>query len=312
MLTMISISTYLDFCKKNKRLDDKTLKAYKIDLMQFISDFHLPESVLNKNAIEEYFGGLSSRYKSSTFRRKYAAVKAYFNYLEYKNVIYDNPFSKIRLRMQPEIILPRIFSIDTLRIMLETAHRELEITDIGTFAYTAKLRSATVLELLFLTGARVSELCNLRLHDIDMASGNISIMGKGAKERRICIPNGEVLNILKMYLTCRTQRPSALDYVFINRLGNRLSEQSVRTIIRKTLKEAGVDMHITPHMFRHTLATSLLDRGVDCRHIQKILGHSSIKTTERYTHVSLEMQKTILTQKHPRNMLILTEQNNAI
>lgn len=306
MLTMNLIADYLDFCKKNKRLDNKTLKAYRTDLIQAMHKLTQDNSTaycLRVDIIEKYLGELSCEYRPATLRRKYAAIKAYFSYLEYKNIISENPFAKIRLKMQSEFVLPKIFSIDILSDILKTAHQELDKTSKHDVAYFSILSSVTVLELLFSTGVRVSELCNLKLSNIDRLDGKVLIMGKGAKERIVCIPDGEVLATLNLYLTSRLSLPTNLEYVFINRLGNRLSEQSVRSIINKTCKTAGIGLHITPHMFRHTLATSLLDKGVDCRYIQKILGHSSIKTTERYTHVSLEMQKKVLEQRHPRNSL---------
>lgn len=128
-------------------------------------------------------------------------------------------------------------------------------------------------------------------------------MGKGARERVLYISNMKVQKILDEFIYKRRYIYKNTDFLFINRNGNRLSEQSVRRIIKMIAQKSGISQNITPHMFRHTLATSLLDNGVDCRCIQKILGHSSIKTTERYTHVSLEMQKNILFQKHPRNKL---------
>lgn len=303
MLSLLSIESYLEFCKRNKRLDDKTLKAYKIDLFQFAHEFTSKNTLPSKHSFEDYFGKLNLKYKPATTKRKYAAIKAYFNYLEYKDIIENNPFTKLRLKMQEATLLPKVFSMDVLATILKAAHQDLRSYKKDTARHFSKLRSVTVLELLFSTGVRVSELCNLKLKNVDSNSGNIVIMGKGAKERIICIQNYDVLNILSQYILHRMQINTSLDYMFINRVGNRLSEQSVRNIITNSLKSAMLNIHITPHMFRHTFATALLDRGVDCRYIQKILGHSSIKTTERYTHVSLAMQKVILQQKHPRNTL---------
>lgn len=306
MLHASSLETYLNFCKMNKRLDEKTLKAYRIDIKQFIATITTNNIVPDSDAIEIYFGSAGQMYKPSTLKRKYAAVKAYFNFLEYKGILTINPFTKLRLRIQEETILPKIFSLDILNLLLKTAFFHLGAVELNTAHYFYRLNNLTVLELLFSTGIRVSELCNLKIHDVNLSDNNVLIMGKGAKERVICISNYEVLKTIKLYMKHRIAFEHSSDYMFINRRGNRLSEQSVRAIIKKTLKEAGINIRITPHMFRHTLATSLLDRGVDCRHIQKILGHSSIKTTERYTHVSMEMQKVILTQKHPRNILSIS------
>ena len=143
----------------------------------------------------------------------------------------------------------------------------------------------------------------MKASDVQTEAGEIKILGKGAKERRIQIANLSVLRALKEYKeACRAAIDSA-GYFFVNRLGNRLSDQSVRTIISKYAALAGAEMHITPHMFRHSFATLLLEEDVDIRYIQHLLGHSSIVTTQIYTHVAGKKQRDILATKHPRNRM---------
>ncbi|MNJ64298.1 Tyrosine recombinase XerD [compost metagenome] len=134
-------------------------------------------------------------------------------------------------------------------------------------------------------------------------NGLVRIYGKGAKERIIIISNPDVLAALKNYKTAFNQQIEDIGYFFINRVNNRLSEQSVRLMIIKYTKKANIAEHLTPHMFRHSFATLLLEEDVDIRYIQQILGHSSITTTQIYTHVSTKKQNDILTLKHPRNRL---------
>jgi len=305
MYSTDTINGYLNFCRHIKRLDEKTLKAYHIDLYQFIQHYNLKKNESIKNIIEEYISMLNKNLKASTTKRKCAVLKSYFKYLEHEGVIDTNIFTKIQIKIQEEHRLPRTFSINTFQRMLTTAHERMLSCNSNKSTHFTSLSAVTIIELLFSTGMRVSELCNLEMHNVDLDSGSLRIMGKGAKERIIYIANDYVKNILHIFFEKRLVKNSKTNFVFVNRLGCRLSEQSIRNIINGIAEQSGVRQHITPHMFRHTLATSLLDSGVDCRHIQKILGHSSIKTTERYTHVSLEVQKSVLIHKHPRNQVML-------
>ena len=171
--------------------------------------------------------------------------------------------------------------------------------------YTKKvaLRNALILELLFATGMRISELCTLTTEQIDFNDYIIKIYGKGSKERLIQICNQNVQELLKKYNQSFKFEIANNKFFFINRLGNRLSEQSVRNMITNYAIGAEVPLHITPHMFRHSFATLLLEEDVDIRYIQQMLGHSSITTTQIYTHTSINKQKNILSSKHPRNKL---------
>lgn len=165
------------------------------------------------------------------------------------------------------------------------------------------MRDVAILELLFATGMRISELCSLHTDDIDLIEGSVKIYGKGAKERLIQICNQNVLIALRNYVGCWNDKIQTSNHFFLNRLGNPLSDQSVRYMIQKYCGQAGISLHITPHMFRHSFATFLLEEDVDLRYIQHLLGHSSITTTQIYTHVTLKKQRDILTYKHPRNKL---------
>ena len=140
----------------------------------------------------------------------------------------------------------------------------------------------------------------LRASDVDLLDNTILIFGKGAKERRIQIENTDVLNILREYHNCFYDLIAESNYFFTNRAGQPISDQYVRKMLNKYTALSGINIHITPHMFRHTFATSLLDADVDIRYIQELLGHSSINVTEIYTHVTTAKQKDILKNKHPR------------
>ena len=146
----------------------------------------------------------------------------------------------------------------------------------------------------------ISELCTLKNEDVNLYEGIILIYGKGDKERRIQIGNDAVIHILEEYKNDFQTEIDSCKHFFANQSGKALSDQSVRRMINKYTSLAAIDLHITPHMFRHTFATSLLEADVDIRYIQEMLGHSSINVTEIYTHVAMSKQRDILTTKHPR------------
>lgn len=294
------IKNYLDFCAYQKRLDKKTLKAYRIDLTQFkIHNSDSTLSEINPDSLETYITGLHKTHKPKTVRRKIASLKAFFHYLEYKELIDKNPFNKIQVKFREPTILPKTIPIHTVEILLSTIYKQHKNAKTN-YQRKNALRDAAVIELLFSTGIRISELCSLHSNDVDLHERTILIYGKGAKERRLQIGNDAVANILDMYKRSFQNEIQQSAHFFANQNGSPLSDQSVRRLINKYSTIAAIELHITPHMFRHTFATCLLEADVDIRYIQEMLGHSSINITEIYTHVALSKQKDILTTKHPR------------
>ncbi len=299
------ISNYLLFCKNQKRLDSKTIKAYKIDLSQFTQfksdDFSSP---IDSNTIEDFISSLHQSFKPKTVRRKIASLKAFFHYLEYRDIISINPFNKLQIKFREPITLPKTIPLHIIESFLSTLYNQRNLAS-TIFQKKCISRDIAVIELLFATGIRISELCSLKLSNIDFIEKNILIYGKGSKERRVQIGNDDVMLALNNYHMSFKEEIETTDYFFINRINNRLSEQSVRNMINKYSASAAIGLHITPHMFRHSFATYLLEEDVDIRYIQEMLGHSSINITEIYTHVTMAKQKNILTNKHPRNTLVL-------
>ena len=295
------INNYLEYCKAQKRLDGKTLKAYRIDLRQFLEKNHGISIVeINSTILEQYIAQLHELYKPKTVKRKIASLKALFHYLEYKEIIDQNPFNKLMVHFREPITLPKTIPLHTIETFLFTIYK---LREKAKTPYQKKnaLRDAAIVEMLFATGMRISELCNLKIHDINLHDGSILIYGKGNKERLIQIGNEVVIQILEEYKEQFLTNISSCNNFFVNQSGKALSDQSVRRMIKKYTKLASIDQHITPHMFRHTFATSLLEADVDIRYIQEMLGHSSISVTEIYTHVTTEKQRNILATKHPRN-----------
>mgnify|MGYP002674006610 CR=1 FL=1 len=295
------IENYINYCQHQKQLDSKTLKAYRIDLTQF-SNAIATENVydITSTIIEDFISQLHQKYKPKTVKRKIASIRALFRHLEYKEIIEHNPFHKIQIRFREPFTLPKTIPLHTVEVFLSTIYQQHSLAKTE-YQRKCTLRDIAVMELLFATGMRISELCTLRPNDIDLYDKTILIYGKGAKERRLQIGNDDIIEILKEYRNTYYDEILNCQHFFATSSGNALSDQSVRRMINKYVNLACIDMHITPHMFRHTFATSLLEADVDIRYIQEMLGHSSINITEIYTHVAMSKQREILTTKHPRN-----------
>jgi integrase/recombinase XerD len=159
-------------------------------------------------------------------------------------------------------------------------------------------------ELLFATGVRVAELAAVRDEDIDLRAGVVAITGKGDRQRRVYIPEGEIRDVLATYRSARDERIRETDAFLVNSRGAAASPQYVRRLIRDLAEKASIVKRVTPHMFRHSLATYLLEEGVDIRYVQRLLGHRSIATTEIYTHVADAALKLHVTSKHPRKSIV--------
>lgn len=296
------ISQYLRDCQYQKGLDPKTIKAYRIDLAQFSAFISQNGLKLTREGLMEHITQLHQQYKPRTIKRKLASVKAFCNYLEYEGLVSENPFSRLRLKLSPPLILPKTLPLSAIEAILESAYQVKKEAKTKEHRNTA-VRDIAVLELLFATGVRVSELCALQYGDVRLDEGEVKIFGKGAKERYVQIANPDVLAALHCYVEAFQKDMEQTGAFFVNRHHRPLSDQSVRSIVNKYSKLAGVENHITPHMFRHSFATLLLEEGVDIRYIQRLLGHSSIVTTQIYTHVAGKKQRDILSEKHPRNKI---------
>lgn len=302
------VQRYIKHCRYEKGLDDKTLKAYRTDITQFTGYISRTGGNYCKDCVQAYIASLYDDYAVKSVKRKIASLKAFFNYLEYEEILNINPFAKIRVRIHEPFLLPRTIPFAEIKKLLSCAYNQLSTDTESTYQYRTHLRDIAVLELLFATGVRISELCSLRASDINIEEGYVKIYGKGAKERLIQIGHRDVLNAVQNYYCVFSDQIKKTGWFFINKLGNQLSDQSVRNMIVKYCNIAGIQMHITPHMFRHSFATLLLEEDVDIRYIQRLLGHSSIVTTQIYTHVTSRKQRDILTAKHPRNKITTTRE----
>lgn len=295
-------------CKFERNLSNKTMEAYTIDLNQFeqfkeYKDLDINE--FDKHKLKDYIQSLYELdFKAKTIKRKVAVLKAFFTYLEFDEIILVSPFRKMRISIKEPTTLPKTMELKEIVKILKFLYKIKEsFNDKNLYSYKAIVRDIAVIEILFSTGMRVSELCNIKLNNINLQAGIIKIKGKGDKERIIQICDNEAKKVLKEYFELFSEQIKKTKCFLINRLDKQISEQSVRLMIKKYQKISGIDKHITPHMFRHSFATLLLEEGVDVRYIQHMLGHSSISTTQIYTKVNMKQQKKILNSKHPRKGL---------
>lgn len=291
------LAAYLEYCEYRKELDGKTLKAYRIDLRQYFEYVCVDEP--DKEKIEEYITHLHKSYKQKTVKRKIASIKAFYNYLEETEIIAESPFRKIKVKFKETVTLPRIIPREEIEKLLNHMYQCLNEND--KVSHKHMLRDVAVIEVFFATVARVYEISNIREDSINLNTGLIRLMGKGGKERYVQISNTSILEVLKKYYDENEQAIKKSGYFFVNNRESRYTEQSIRLMLKKYTKQAGIERNITPHMFRHSFATYLIEEGVDVSCVQQILGHSSIKTTQIYIHIAAKKQAEILKEMHPRN-----------
>lgn len=309
---MLSLQETIDLfffhCTYEKNLSPKSIKAYRLDLKQFVAFTkrqysNISVDSIDKKLLREYMRVLFQGNKPKTIKRKVATLKSFFTYLEFEDIISVNPFRKMEIKIKEEKRLPRTIALRKIVALFNYLYeKRSRLSANVSLSYGIVVRDIAILELLFVSGLRVSELCNLSKDKIDLSSGSLRIIGKGNKERLIPICNAETLSALRSYYDLFALEISRSGYFFVNRLHRRLSEQSVRFMIRKHSEAIRLDQKITPHMFRHSIATLLLENGVDIRYIQTLLGHSSITTTQIYVQVNDDAQRNILLDKHPRNL----------
>ena len=294
----LHIDEFLNYCRYHKKLSDKTIRAYKIDLSQY----GVFSNELSKQALWDYIEYLNKKYKPKTAKRKLATLKAFIHFLLLQDLIDFNPFDKLETTIKEPLLLPKTIPLGVIAKLISFSYQQIVFAK-SDYQIRSAVRNTAILELLFATGARVAEICTLRSDNVDLLGNSVKFYGKGSKERIIPIENFAVLSILRKYHSLFEKEILDSGYFFVNKLGRRMTEQSVRNMINFYCKQCGVDMHITPHMFRHSFATLLLEEDVDIRYIQRMLGHSSITTAQIYTHVTSAKQKEILKIKHPRNKL---------
>lgn len=292
-----AVKQFIETMRLERNLSSNTLKAYQIDLALFRKWLNNDNEVSNIicEHIRSYLSHITDtlKYNRTTIRRKLTVLKGFFDYLESEDIIFKSPMRKIRNRYKIERKIPRILNRSELRKFFSNRCRVSNPeTDI---------RNRSIIELLFATGIRVGELVALNLDNIDMHEGNVVVRGKGGHERVICFSSEKTKAILKDFLKIRRSNSTISNALFLNRFGSRLSATSIEKMIKKYQHLAGIKKKVTPHCFRHTMATMLLNNGADIRAVQEILGHASISTTQIYTYVSRRRQKQVMKKYNHRD-----------
>jgi integrase/recombinase XerD len=290
------LDEFLTHLLVERGLSLNTLESYSRDIHKYL-DFLLARGTKDISETSDVTIGLflATLKKTSlshrTIARNLSSIKMFYKYLAENKHIPSNPALNLD-SPKGAVTLPHVLSIDEVDLLLQQPDRKK----------TGGLRDAALLELLYATGLRVSELVGLRLNDLNLEAGYLLAFGKGSKER--LVPIGEVAqNVMGEYL--HRARPHFLgpwhsSYIFSSRKGKPLTRQGFWKIIKKYSQAAGIIKNITPHTLRHSFASHLLERGADLRSVQIMLGHADISTTQIYTHVTSERLKKIHTQFHPR------------
>ncbi len=293
----------LDFVARlehEKGFSEHTLRAYHKDLLQF-DNFLKAEKrssleSINHLLLRRFLAVLRSKnYSKTTIARKLASIRSFFKFLIREGELVANPFEMLRTPKQDKK-LPHFLSITEVDVLLKTPDSS---TVMG-------LRDMAIMETLYSAGIRVSELVGLDEGNIDFIAGMIKVQGKGKKERLVPI-GSHAIKAINEYIDSKSMNKkkdeksvSRSEPLFLNKYGNRLTARSVARSLDKYLKVSGINLLTSPHTFRHSFATHLLDKGANLRSVQEMLGHSSLSTTQVYTHVTTERLKNVYDKAHPR------------
>ena len=301
------INSFLKYLNEQKGYSRHTIRNYHSDLRQFAEFIASKKSLSEgeKNSLEledidhlvirEYLGSLYKRLSRATIARKLSAIRSFFHYLEKRILNKGNPAADIATPKLKKYI-PTYLSVDEIFRLLERPEREKPIG----------LRDLAIIEVLYSCGLRVSELEALDISGIDFENSLVKVSGKGNKERIVPIGH-KALRAVEAYLEAASslRRKKVPDHqdgpLFINFRGDRLSTRSIGKIIKRYARESGLTSDISPHSIRHTFATHLLDGGADLRSVQELLGHASLSSTQKYTHVSLDRLMEVYDKAHPRS-----------
>jgi len=296
-----NLEEFLDYLKIEKNRSENTLRSYQTDL-ELLSEFLTNKGITNwdktnNELIKEWVIDLKKKnISNTTIARRISSVKVFFGFLVKRNFIETNPTLKL---ITPKLnkVLPNVLGQKQAeQLLTQAANLEVEEED-----EEVRIRDYAILEVLYSTGIRVSELVGLDLDDINFSNLTLKVLGKGRKER--IVPFGiPAKDAIDMYLT--ESRNKFIDKktqaLFLGQRGNRLNVRQVRRILNKAMHQIENGKEISPHDLRHSAATHMLEAGADLRIVQELLGHSSLATTQKYTHVTIERLREVFANAHPR------------
>lgn len=282
------IDSFLSYLKLERRLSENTCNSYRIDLMQFDTFINKPIAQLSKEDIDRYIKYLQTAYKENSYLRKVAALKSLNKYLRDYN-LGSNDQIELLVAKKREKRIPKFLTQDQIDLFLNQFNGSKPID----------IRNQAMFETLYATGMRVSEIINVKVTDVNLENGTIRVVGKGNKER-VVILNQSSVTCLETYIySARTKlQEDYTDILFLNNKGKPLTRQGFNFVLKKYASNVGIT-EISPHIFRHSIATHMLNNGGDLRMIQLLLGHANISTTEVYTHVSKQKILEEYDELHP-------------
>lgn len=287
------IIKFLKYLKIEKNYSDNTYKNYEKDLLEYqeyLNKENIDITKTNYKLVRKYLTYMFDKnYSKKTISRHISTLRSFYKYLKEEKIIKNNPMLLIS---NPKLDkkLPNFLYYDELEILLNIPDKE---NILG-------LRDSLILELLYSTGVRVSELVNIKMKDINFNEKRILILGKGNKERYVLYGN-TLQELLELYLkNSREVLNKNSEYLILNKNGEKITDRGIRLIINKILKKGELDYHVSPHTLRHTFATHMLENGADLKSVQELLGHSSMSTTQIYTHITNERLRNVYLKTHPR------------
>lgn len=294
------------FCNEWLKLSNrspKTIAAYGSDLRDFAESLPTGYSVasITRDVVEHWILGLQEGgYRASSIRRKMASLRAFLTYSVQAEIIAKSPMADLRVRLSECRSLTRIVPGDGIMSVLKHLRAKQQSASTNPKSHALATRNYTIVRTLGATGIRVGELCQLDCADLVDDGATLRIRGKGGRERLAVLVLDADRQCLEDYAHRRDALRPKSERLFLNTFGRPLSTEGVRSVLKQAAREVGIS-RITPHMLRHTAATRLLEHGADIRVIQTYLGHRSIRSTERYTHVSTSHLRTIVKRYHPLN-----------
>jgi integrase/recombinase XerC len=285
------LKKYLDYLGYIKKFSPNTIKAYKQDIEQFFAYFRESKQKLDRDGIRDFISTIFLRTKNkATLQRKIYAVKSFYSYLIRQGIIEKNPLDVIS-SPKTDKRLPQVLTEKEMCLFLDNLPGDSFLA----------LRNKAAFEFLYATGLRISELTNLKQADIDTAEGLVRVLGKGNKERIVPFHEKAGAVLLKYLAAVKKKFGNEKEYIFLNSKGGKITDRSIERILQDIYRDTMLSSKkVYPHLFRHSFATHLLQRGANLRVIQELLGHSNLSTTEKYTNLNYSDLLKVYKKFHPR------------